>query len=543
MRHFLLTVVALFIFLSGFGQTMTELVVPKYFGSKSASSANNGRTPFAVCIRLDGLTPNQAYDVRAGIGLVSDAAGSFGAGNIWVNGSFQSSNLLNCFTTDASGSSGPFWIFFQPTGNGTRFDAGQTHNLRIGIVTNGGTMPSSPTFVGAKVMTALDIPATARTAGTSDDGAFVKGSASPTVTGKYVLLYDNVNGSGDPLFAYMVRQALPTQTSYNSELPALIKDIFSQSGTSAVGDYPAIIPIGSNNPNGVRRIEARNSDNTIYAFNTDSDGIWPSGGNTTTPARRDVVIITMGDAPLTPAATLPALTTNAVINITWNSATGGGDVSGDGGAAITARGICWATNPAPTLSDNFTSEPGTIGPFTSQMTGLNAQTTYYVRAYATNSAGTAYGNQVVFSTACLPNAPVPDFFASNLNIMVGDSISFFDNSTYCPTRWDWSFVGGMPYASSDTNPHYIHYDYPGIYNVCLTVTNAYGSQTACKMGYITVNAPPPPTNAKIVISEIMYNPPESGQDSLEFIELYNNDTAAINLHNYYFSNGIQYTFP
>ncbi|MDP4281787.1 MAG: lamin tail domain-containing protein, partial [Bacteroidota bacterium] len=47
----------------------------------------------------------------------------------------------------------------------------------------------------------------------------------------------------------------------------------------------------------------------------------------------------------------------------------------------------------------------------------------------------------------------------------------------------------------------------------------------------------------IVISEIMYNPPESGQDSLEFIELYNNDTAAINLHNYYFSNGIQYTFP
>jgi PKD repeat protein len=74
-------------------------------------------------------------------------------------------------------------------------------------------------------------------------------------------------------------------------------------------------------------------------------------------------------------------------------------------------------------------------------------------------------------------------------------------------------------------------------------TNNYGTGIDCKMGYITVTAPPVPLNAKIVITEIMYNPPESGIDTLEFIELYNNDTAAMNMENFYFSKGVIFTFP
>ena len=239
----------------------------------------------------------------------------------------------------------------------------------------------------------------------------------------------------------------------------------------------------------------------------------------------------------------PSITTSTVINITYNSATGGGNVLSDGGTTITARGVCWATTPNPTLAGLHTTEPGTTGIFTSNISGLAAQTTYYVRAYATNMVGTVYGTQVSFTTLCEPYPPQVDFYADHTNIMVGDSINFFDLSLYCPTYRKWSFVGGLPYESYAQNPTWIHYNYPGTYTVCLDESNGYGFVTNCKTAYITVTTPPAPINAKIVITEIMYNPPETGVDSIEFIELYNNDTAAINLQNFYFSNGPVFTFP
>ena len=92
------------------------------------------------------------------------------------------------------------------------------------------------------------------------------------------------------------------------------------------------------------------------------------------------------------------LTTADVLSVTSNTAVSGGNISSDGGGLITARGICWSTNQNPTLADSF-SENGTgPGDFTSSLAGLAPGTTYYVRAYATNSAGTAYGPQKDFTT-------------------------------------------------------------------------------------------------------------------------------------------------
>lgn len=524
------------------GQTVTELVVPKYFGSKTAASTNNARTAFAVCLKIDGLTPGTAYDIKAAVGLVSDATSSYGAGNAWNGTIFTgTTNLLNYFTTDASGSSGPFWVFIQPTGNGTRFDAGQQHNVRLGWVVAGGTMPSSPLFVGTKVLTALDIAVTARTPVTTDDGCFVKGSSLAPSNGKYMLMFDNEAGTGDPLFAYMIRPATPTQST-NSELPTAVNDVYMQAGTSAAGDYPAVIPIGANNPNGVRRVESRNADNTLFAFNTSTNGIWPSGANTTTALRRDVVILTSTDTPLTPAGpTVPAVTTNAAItNIGLNTATGGGNVTNTGGAAITARGLCWSTSANPTISGAHTSEPGTIGPFTSNMTGLLPSTIYHVRAYATTSVGTGYGAEVVFTTLCEVIAPLPDFAASKTTIMVGESINFFDSTRYCPDSWSWTFNGGIPNTSTLQNPTGITFNYVGDYNICLTATNQWGQQTTCKNQYIHVIGP---TNAKLVMTEINYRSPIIGTDSLEFIEVYNNDAFAWNLAGFKFTKGVEFTFP
>jgi uncharacterized protein (TIGR02145 family) len=94
------------------------------------------------------------------------------------------------------------------------------------------------------------------------------------------------------------------------------------------------------------------------------------------------------------------LTTASISSITLSSAISGGDITEDGGGNITERGICWNTGKAPTISDFKTADgsPGTGG-FISNITGLSAGKSYYVRAYATNSAGTAYGNQILFTTS------------------------------------------------------------------------------------------------------------------------------------------------
>ena len=94
--------------------------------------------------------------------------------------------------------------------------------------------------------------------------------------------------------------------------------------------------------------------------------------------------------------------------------------------------------------------------------------------------------------------------------------------------------------TNDKNPANIVYNLPGLFTVCLDARNAFGFASSCKDAYIRVLGP---TNAKIVMTEIMYNPPELGTDTLEFIELYNNDVVAWNLEDFYFEQGITYVFP
>ena len=98
--------------------------------------------------------------------------------------------------------------------------------------------------------------------------------------------------------------------------------------------------------------------------------------------------------------TLPqSITTAPIINITQTTATSGGNVTDNGGGIVTARGVCWDTTPNPTISYNTTTNDGTgTGSFTSSIAGLTENTIYYVRAYATNNSGTAYGEELLFYT-------------------------------------------------------------------------------------------------------------------------------------------------
>jgi hypothetical protein len=96
----------------------------------------------------------------------------------------------------------------------------------------------------------------------------------------------------------------------------------------------------------------------------------------------------------------PVLTTTAVTSVTQSAATSGGNIVSDGGAAITSRGVVWDTFANPTIAlSTKTVNGGGTGNFTSNLTALVAGKTYYVRAYATNTSGTTYGNQLNFVTA------------------------------------------------------------------------------------------------------------------------------------------------
>ncbi len=97
-------------------------------------------------------------------------------------------------------------------------------------------------------------------------------------------------------------------------------------------------------------------------------------------------------------AVVPTLTTTEVTAIAQTTAKNGGNVTSDGGATMTARGVCWGTSENPTTDSSKTTDGTGTGSFTSSLTGLTENTTYHVRAYATNSAGTGYGNEVTFKT-------------------------------------------------------------------------------------------------------------------------------------------------
>lgn len=123
-------------------------------------------------------------------------------------------------------------------------------------------------------------------------------------------------------------------------------------------------------------------------------------------------------------AILPTVTTTSVSSITETSAQSGGNVTDDGNATVTARGVCWTTAPNPTVANNHTTNGSGEGSYTSDITELTPETEYYVRAYATNSAGTGYGQNELFTTT--PNYPTIGLisyfnFDNNLKDQLGNT--------------------------------------------------------------------------------------------------------------------------
>lgn len=190
---------------------------------------------------------------------------------------------------------------------------------------------------------------------------------------------------------------------------------------------------------------------------------------------------------------LPTVITSDVINITSNSALCGGNVTDDGGFAVSTCGVVWSTFESPTIEINegFSYDASGIGEFSSNLSNLIPETEYFVRAYATNNIGTAYGNQMSFTTQALPFVCGNNFTDSRdgkqyATVQIGDQCWMSENLAYLP-------IVSPPSEGSYEDPLYYVYGYNGYSTAEAKTTPNYqnygalynwtASSTACPQGW------------------------------------------------------------
>ena len=157
----------------------------------------------------------------------------------------------------------------------------------------------------------------------------------------------------------------------------------------------------------------------------------------------------VNDFSFTTQSGVVTLSTTSITSVTATSASSGGSITADGGAAITVRGVCWSTSQNPTTTDNKTNNGAGTGSFTSSITGLKPNTTYYVRAYATNNIQTTYGNQITLKTISsiqidFTNCTVWANYYSDDIYIIDSKNQLFKSTDNCKT---WNYISNLGFTN------------------------------------------------------------------------------------------------
>ncbi len=216
---------------------------------------------------------------------------------------------------------------------------------------------------------------------------------------------------------------------------------------------------------------------------------------------------------------IPTVTTLPVSDITENSATSGGNITSDEGALVTERGVCWSTSQNPTISSNKTNDGSGTGEYTSEISELKANTQYFVRAYATNTNGTAYGNEVSFTTQKAAETPLSISIQSlSLNINESKSVLIASGSgNYSVTSSSADII------TSSISGNTITVKGLAIGNATATVIDLQTNQTASIDVTVTDTSTPPGQRPKLAIEYVAeYNVNQTGDG---FTTSHSNDAS------------------
>lgn len=511
------------------------------------SVPNNYRVPYAFRATLSNLIPNATYKFINQVVISGDAPTVNGAGNIiFINaaGNFYRSSSPSFttpenhgeFTSDANGSY-TGWFISEPTGN-ARFTPGNYVFMRIRINNGQGSTTAQNYFTTTDSTLAIGMAATADNL--SGSGVYGKLFSQAK---NFAVLYDNINGTGRPLAATFIED---DGTTGAAAYPPFYQNLVDGQASS----WGSIIP--NTLPNGLRRVEVRQlSNGAVIPSETtiSANGLWPYGKNTVNPtAGPDALLITKSPdftantTNITPGSQVqftdltlgqptawawafqggtPATSTAQNPNVTYSTA-GEFDVALTvttpfGTHTVTKTEFITVTSSA---TANFTATPltpavGTSVTFTNTSTGqintyqwtfeggtpatFNGQTppaiayntagTFDVSLTVTNDIGSNTKTKPDYITAGFP--PVANFIANgNTLIEVGNTVSFTDQSTGNIDTWIWAFEGGFPANSLLQNPGEIFYNNAGSFDVSLTVSNDFGSNTKNMTDFIQAGFAP-----------------------------------------------------
>lgn len=173
---------------------------------------------------------------------------------------------------------------------------------------------------------------------------------------------------------------------------------------------------------------------------------------------------------MTDETLLPKVTTGEISNVQMQSAMVGGNVLSNGGHALVERGICYATHQSPSISDSRSTAGAELGSFSCNLTNLQTNVTYYVRAYATNSIGTSYGAQKSFTPDGLPTVTTTEPTRNGTTVTTGGNVVSDGGS---PVTARGVCYGTTPYPDlSDAHSHTTNGSGNGSYSATFTMASA-----------------------------------------------------------------------